>query len=97
MTARKIGARLAKKTAAYRRAFLADDGTPNKDGEEILRDLRDFCRANKSTTMVSPVSKMVDPLASAQAEGRREVWLRITQMLYLDDRIIHALKLYDED
>jgi hypothetical protein len=91
MTAKAMAKRLSKQTGAYRRAFLGDDGNPNIDGATILADLKKFCRADKSTTMVSPVSKTVDPLASAQAEGRREVWLRIVQMLYLDDRIIAAL------
>lgn len=45
-------------------------------GEDVLRDLAQFCRANEST---------FDPDARlhAVAEGRREVFLRIQQHLRL--------------
>jgi len=88
---KQFAKKLTRKALAYRRTFLGDDGKPTTDGTVMLADLKAFCYADKSTTKVSPVSKMVDPIASAQAEGRREVWLRITQILYLDDRIIQAI------
>lgn len=50
----------------------------NPTGEEVLRDLARFCRANKSTFHS-------DPRAHAVMEGRREVWLRIQQHLNLSD------------
>lgn len=43
-------------------------------GQEVLIDLAKFCRANKTT--FDP-----DPRVHAALEGRREVWLRITQHL----------------
>lgn len=46
--------------------------------EEVLADLAKFCRANQSTFHA-------DPRVHAVAEGRREVWLRITQHLNLTD------------
>ncbi len=46
--------------------------------------------------VVSPVSKAVDPLAMAMAEGRREVWNRIQQHLHLPEREISQLKENDE-
>jgi hypothetical protein len=42
--------------------------------------------------VVSPVSKAIDPLAMAMAEGRREVWNRIQQYLHMADREITQLK-----
>lgn len=50
----------------------------NPTGEEVLRDLAHFCRANKSTFHS-------DARAHAVMEGRREVWLRIQQHLNLND------------
>ena len=44
--------------------------------EEVLADLASFCRANEST--FHP-----DPRVAANLDGRREVWLRITQHLNL--------------
>jgi hypothetical protein len=64
-------------------------------GEIVLSDLSRFCRARSSTAAVSPVSRQIDPLAMAMAEGRREVWLRIQQYLNMDERVI--LKLRDAE
>lgn len=61
----------------------------------VMSDLRKFCRATVSTTMVSPVTRQVDPLASAQAEGRREVFLRIAGMINVSDEDL--FKLMDQD
>jgi hypothetical protein len=78
--------KLRKRKYAYRRMFLGDDGL-NADGELVLADLAKFCRANSSTAVVSPVSRAVDPIATAMAEGRREVFLRIVAHLHLDERV----------
>lgn len=53
-------------------------------GEEVLADLAKFCRANQ-TTFHS------DPRVHAVAEGRREVWLRISQHLNLTDEQLWRL------
>lgn len=45
-------------------------------GEDVLKDLARFCRANVSTFDA-------DPRLHAVAEGRREVWLRLQQHLQL--------------
>jgi hypothetical protein len=63
-------------------------------GETVLRDLARYCYANKPTLQISQADQHVDPLAMAFAEGRRDVFNRITAMLNLtsDDieRIAHA-------
>lgn len=63
-------------------------------GEIVLRDLAHYCYAAKSTLKVSQVDQHVDAYAMAFAEGRRDVFNRITAMLALDagtiDRIAHA-------
>ncbi len=82
----KLLARIRKRKYAYRRMFLAESGQLSPDGEIVLADLKKFCRATASTVVVSPVSRSVDPIATAMAEGRREVWLRIMAHLHLEDR-----------
>lgn len=84
-------ARLMHRKRAYHRALFGDDGELNENGKIIMADLKKFCRGGQSTTMVSPISRTVDPLASAQAEGRREVYDRIVQMLHLPDRVLAEL------
>lgn len=79
---------LAQIRSAYRLLF----GEPQTDaGLRVLADLRAFCHADRTTIKISPVSKTVDPLASAHAEGRREVWLRIQQWTHLDDATLNQL------
>jgi hypothetical protein len=60
----------------------------------VLRDLAAYCYANKPTLKVSQVDQHADPLAMAFAEGRRDVFNRITALCNLTDsqieRIAHA-------
>lgn len=87
---KQLLAKLRKRRYAYRRLFLGEDGL-NADGQTVLADLAKFCRANNSTAIVSPVSRSVDPIAMAMAEGRREVWLRIMAHLHIDERVVFNL------
>ena len=82
--------RIFGRKRAYRRVFLDGDGNIGPDAEIVLADLKRFCRAMSSTVVVSPVSKSIDPLAMAMAEGRREVWLRIMGHLNMTKSCIHV-------
>jgi hypothetical protein len=88
----KLWQRLFKRRQSYRRLFLDGDGRAHPTAEVVLADLKRFCRADTSTVVVSPVSKAIDPLAMAMAEGRREVWNRIQSYLHMADREITQLK-----
>lgn len=69
---------------AFRDALLTADGqTLNPAGEKIMAALAGFCRAHKSCVIVGR-NGQIDTHATAVAEGRREVWLRIQQYLNLD-------------
>jgi hypothetical protein len=57
-----------KRRHAYRMTFAGPLG------QEVLRDLARFCRANESTFHENE-------RAHALAEGRRETWLRIANHL----------------
>lgn len=87
---------LTKRRAAYRAVFQPGDKLSSA-AEVVLSDLRQFCRATVSTTVVSPVSGMVDPIASGQAEGRREVFNRIRQYLDISDADMYRLVNRDND
>lgn len=56
----------------------------NPMGREVLADLARFCRANTTTFHA-------DARVHAVAEGRREVWLRISQHLNLSDEQLFDL------
>jgi hypothetical protein len=84
--------KILRKKAAYRRIFLDADGNLSPDAVTVLDDLRKFCRATGSTAVVSPISKTIDPLAMAMAEGRREVWNRIQAHLYVNEKQVFELQ-----
>lgn len=83
--------RIMRRKLAYRRTFLNVDGKLHNDADIVLADLKRFCRATASTAVLAPVSKQIDPIAMAMAEGRREVWLRIMAHLHLDERTVFNL------
>lgn len=88
----KIIERLLNRKRAYRRLFLDQDNNIRGDADIVLADLKRFCRATGTTAMVSPISKSIDPIAMAMAEGRREVWNRIQAHLYIEDKVVFNLK-----
>jgi len=69
----------------YRAVFRSESGT------RVLADLREFCRADTSCVVVAKDGK-IDTHATVLAEGRREVWLRITETLNLTDEQLLKLK-----
>ena len=86
----KLLAKIKRRKYSYRRVFMGEDGL-SQDGQAVLADLAKFCKATQSTAVVSPISRQVDPVASALAKGRREVWLRIMAHLHIDDRVVFNL------
>ena len=77
--------KILNRRRAYRRIFLGDNGKLTKDGEIVISDLIRFCRLYQSTTIVSTVSRQTDVPATFQAEGRREVILRLLAHLHVND------------
>lgn len=78
--------RLSRRASHYRAVFSSPSG------EAVLADLHRFCRASKSSVMISPQTGVIDSHAMAVNEGRREVFLRITNHLHLDDADIMKIK-----
>lgn len=80
-----------RRKQAYRLTMMDADGKLHRNAEIMLADLRRFCRVTASTAVVSPVSRTIDPLAMAMAEGRREVWNRIMAHLYVDEKTVFEM------
>lgn len=74
---------------SFKDVFRADDTHLRRSAEHVLADLRDFCWAQK--TSFDP-----DPLIMARRAGRRDVWLRITQYLNLDEAQVQTLMEIDD-
>lgn len=77
--------RILNRRLAYRRLFLDGEGKLTPDGEAVINDLARFCRLHRSTSVVSLTTRQTDVPATFQAEGRREVILRILGHLHVDD------------
>jgi hypothetical protein len=67
---------------AFQRALLEPTGAMTLHGATVLGHLRNFCCAG-DTTIRPNKTGMIDPLALAVAEGRRQVWIEIEQTLQL--------------
>lgn len=78
-----------------RKAFRALVAGDINAGRLALDDLSEFCRADRSCVVFGKDGR-VDTHATAVAEGRREVFLRIQQMLNLTDAQLNKLR-NDED
>lgn len=74
----------------YRSVFWRGD-VQEAHVKAIINDLREFCRADQSCVVVAKDGH-IDTHATAVAEGRREVWLRITQTLSLSDDTLQRFK-----
>lgn len=84
--------KLLRKNQAYRRLFLGDDGQLKPDAKTVLEDLAKFAALASGPTIVSPISRQVDPLATHQRIGRGEAVLRIWKMIDLPINDIYAMR-----
>lgn len=79
----------------YQAIFMRGNREP-KVIKTMLDDLREFCRAD-TTCVVFGKDGHYDSHASAIAEGRREVWLRIQSILNLSDEALNRMKEMEND
>ena len=85
-----VVARPARWTAlAYRLVFTVDGSQRRIAAEHVLADLRDFTFAR--TSAFDP-----DPIIMARRQGRRDVWLRISNYLNLDEAQVQKLMEIDD-
>lgn len=68
----------------YRIVFTADGATLRLAANHVLADLRDYAFARQSA--FDP-----DPIIMARRQGRRDVWLRISNYLDLDEATVQQL------
>jgi len=73
------------------RAVFEQHSTKPEHTKPLIDDLREFCRADTSCVVVAKDGH-IDTHATAVAEGRREVFLRIMQTLRLSDEVLHKMK-----
>lgn len=82
--------RFSKKASLYQRVFSG------REAEFVLADLAKFCHMGRPTTKVNPISGAVDSHATLQAEGRREVFLRILAHLNLTHEDVARMRQIEE-
>lgn len=77
-----------RKRAAYIQTFLDATGKPHQNAEIVLKDLRRVAGIDKGGIVVSPISRTVDPMATAYRAGQRDMYLRMVKFLGLDGSAI---------
>lgn len=92
-----VQAQIRRRRQAYRRVLGFGQAPTDDDRRVVLKDLARFCRAHRSTGVFSHIRGAFDPLASARADGRREVWLRIVEHLHLDEKHLVNLREHPDD
>lgn len=78
------------------RAVFWKESREEKHVALLLDELKDFCRAETSCIVVAKDGH-IDTHATAVAEGRREVYLKIMQILNLSDETLAKLKDKEND
>jgi hypothetical protein len=81
--------RLLRRMHDYAACFKASPrGDLTDAGARVLADMARYCGAYDSTIKVSPITRQVDPIASAVAEGRRQAYLYLLKNIRLDPEAI---------
>lgn len=85
--------RMLLRSRAFKRLFLDDKtGALKEDAEIVIRELAHFCHVTRPSYKISPKSGTIDPLATHVAEGRREVFMRITSLIGREETIRKTLE-----
>jgi len=85
----RLYARFHGKRAAYHATFLVN-GQPHPNAARVLADLKRVARIERGGIVISPVTRMVDPLATAYLAGQRDVYLRILKFLSLETSMVET-------
>lgn len=76
--------RWKSKVAEATQALLCNpDGSPNANARILLRDLRVFCYVDKSVHLTARDGR-TDVEATMVAEGRRQAYFRLCELMELD-------------
>jgi hypothetical protein len=86
----RLRAKLDTRAKAYQALFIRPGGDLAPVAEIVMRDLSHYCYAKKPTLKFN-AQNQCDPIAMAFAEGRRDVWNRITAMCNLTDEQINRI------
>jgi len=70
---------------AYLATFHGNGDQPHPAAQAVLADLRRFCGISRGGIVVSPITRSVDPYATTYRAGMRDVYLRIAEMLGVNE------------
>ena len=83
-----------RKRDIIKQLLLDNNDNFNPAARVLMAELSRFCYGNKTPVKVSKVTGTIDPIALAVAAGRREVLLRIMEILGFSDA--NALKMIEQ-
>ncbi|MES1993148.1 MAG: hypothetical protein V4457_05980 [Pseudomonadota bacterium] len=76
---------LQRKRLAYVHVFLGPNGRPNPEAAIVLADLKRLAGINRGGIVISPITRTVDPYATAYRAGLRDAYLRIMKFTSLEE------------
>lgn len=80
--------RFLNKRLSFRECFLTPGGDLTTAGAAVMRHLARKAQMFNEVSHRSPITGVIDPLAMARAEGRRDIYRYLQTMLELPDRAI---------
>lgn len=81
--------RLMRRMHDYAACFrVSVRGDVTEAGAAVLADMARFCGAYDTSIKVSPITRQVDPIATAVAEGRRQAYLYLLKNIRLTPEAI---------
>lgn len=83
-----------RKRDLVKQLLLDNKDNFNPGARVLMAELSRFCFVRKSAIKVSKITGSIDPIAMAVAEGRREVFMRIIDILGFSDE--QALKMLEQ-
>ena len=87
----RVRARMHRRASSYRALFLNADKDLGQAADVVMRDLARYCRSNTTSLQYSRITGMADPIATAFAEGRRDVYNHILGQLRLTNERIEQI------
>lgn len=80
--------RFLNKRLSFRECFMTPGGELTGAGAAVMRHLARKSQIYNEVGHRSPITGMIDPLAMARQEGRRDMYRYLQQMLELPDSAI---------
>lgn len=75
---------LIRRNQNFKRLFLNDQDQIKPEAQDFFKWLYQFCYMSRPSYLMNPKTGGIDPLATHVAEGRREVYVTLLELIDAD-------------